>query len=142
MPPQRQEEQHTAATAVFPSDISLIDIIVSEDPAIRNLSLTEYCQQVLGDNTKNLLHQCDLLDQFCRHSDNLYHRVRALFFLYAIHRFHLPQKLSARSLGGGGLIPYDGYTHLLQRRFEEAIDGLADTPFGDAQAATPTGSAY
>ena len=56
---------------------------------------------------------------FRRASDNLYERVRALFFLYAIHRFHLPAqgRPAAR-----GFIPFDGYDQLLQRRFEEAID--------------------
>src|SRR6185295_14391835 len=49
----------------------------------------------------------------------LYERVRALFFLYAIHRFHLPARLPAASRG---LVPFDGYNHLLARRFEEAID--------------------
>ena len=37
-----------------------------------------------------LLAECAALDRFRRPSDNLYERVRALFFLYAIHRFHLP----------------------------------------------------
>ncbi|MEO5716693.1 MAG: UTP--glucose-1-phosphate uridylyltransferase, partial [Luteolibacter sp.] len=46
-------------------------------------------------------------------------RVRALFFLYAIHRFHLPLK---PGVSNRGLIPFDGYNHLLARRFEEAID--------------------
>ena len=35
------------------------------------------------------------LDAFRRTSDNLYERVRALFFLYAIHRFHLPRQAGA-----------------------------------------------
>src|SRR5439155_24863752 len=42
-----------------------------------------------------------------------------LFFLYALHRFHIPNRLHARS---HGLVPFDGYNHLLSRRFEEAID--------------------
>ncbi len=37
------------------------------------------------------------LDRFRRASDNLYERVRALFFLYAIHRFHLPLRAAAGS---------------------------------------------
>ena len=57
--------------------------------------------------------------QFRRQSSNLYERVRALFFLYAIHRFHLPNK---RGIELRGLIPFKGYEHLLQRRFEEAIE--------------------
>ena len=63
--------------------------------------------------------ECTDLETFRRTSDNLYERVRALFFLYAIHRFHLPQKPGLRARA---LIPYEGYTHLLQRRFEEAIE--------------------
>jgi len=71
------------------------------------------------------------LETFRRASDNLYERVRALFFLYAIHRFHLPNKsedlTGLEKPGAEGplwvrsLIPYEGYAHLLQRRFEEAI---------------------
>src|SRR5208337_419260 len=63
---------------------------------------------------------------FRRHGENLYQRVRALFFLYAIHRFHLPAKLESAARFthhvSRSLIPFKGYEHLLQRRFEEAID--------------------
>src|ERR1039458_3188344 len=51
--------------------------------------------------------------------DNLYERVRALFFLYAIHRFHIPLQPQA---GMRAPIPFAGYVNLLKRRFEEAID--------------------
>ncbi|OQA44527.1 MAG: UTP--glucose-1-phosphate uridylyltransferase [Chloroflexi bacterium ADurb.Bin325] len=66
-----------------------------------------------------LLAECAELDAFRRASRNLYERVRALFFLYAIHRFHLPAK---PGVAARGFIPFDGYTYLLRRRFEEAID--------------------
>jgi hypothetical protein len=64
----------------------------------------------------------------------LYETVRALFFLYAIHRFHLPRALATQALSamppatapeveaGSGLIPFRGYEQLLDRRFEEAIE--------------------
>ncbi len=93
----------------------LVHIITSTDPEIRNRSLDAFCRRSSLDE---LLAECAGLEQFRRASSNLYERVRALFFLYAIHRFHIPFKagLQARSL-----IPYTGYTHLLQRRFEEAI---------------------
>src|SRR5579862_7086719 len=42
-----------------------------------------------------------------------------MFFLYAIQRFHLPSRPELRA---SGLIPFKGYEHLLQRRFEEAIE--------------------
>src|SRR5437588_472570 len=92
----------------------LISIITATDPALRNQSLELACAELSLDQ---LLQQCASLDTFRRSSENLYERVRALFFLYAIHRFHLPHKLASRSL-----IPFKGYEHLLQRRFEEAID--------------------
>jgi hypothetical protein len=100
----------------------LIRIITSADPAIRNQSLDVACAQLSLDE---LLEQCNALDDFRRHSENLYERVRALFFLYAIHRFHLPRKLAAESRATSHappFIPFNGYEHLLQRRFEEAID--------------------
>ncbi len=62
-------------------------------------------------------------------------------FLYAIHRFHLPLK---PGIGTRTLIPFHGYTHLLERRFEEAIaaflkvqasDGPSD-PISSALAVT------
>src|SRR5882724_2039615 len=101
----------------------LIAIITAKDPPLRNRSLENACSQLSRDQ---LLKQCEELDAFRRRSDNLYERVRALFFLYAIHRFLLPLRgldasRPAKS-GAGSLIPFQDYEHLLQRRFEEAID--------------------
>jgi hypothetical protein len=59
------------------------------------------------------------LDNFRRGCDNLYQRVRALFFLYAIHRYHIPRFSAAQA---PALIPYVGIEDLLERRFEEAIE--------------------
>jgi len=73
---------------------------------------------------EELLQECTALDAFRRRSENLYEKVRAGFFLYAIHRFHIPAKLNhaTRNTQHASLIPFKGYEHLLQRRFEEAID--------------------
>ncbi|MFT5196107.1 MAG: hypothetical protein ACI85U_003132, partial [Candidatus Promineifilaceae bacterium] len=112
----------------------LIQIITSADPAVRNQSLDAFCRTA---DLDTLLTEATALDDFRRHSDNLYERVRALFFLYAIHRFHLPAKLKATPItlplhltkgekgerqDRNGKIPFDGVTHLRKRRFEEAID--------------------
>ncbi len=94
----------------------LIRIITSPDPAIRDRSLDAVCG---GASLEELLAECQELDQFRRASENLYERVRALFFLYAIHRFHIPAKPGCP---GAGHVPFDGYNKLLSRRFEEAID--------------------
>ncbi len=94
----------------------LVHIITSPDPATRNQSLEAFCHPA---SLPDLLAACAELDAFRRSSDNLYERVRALFFLYAIHRFYVPDKPGLKLQG---LLPFKGYTHLLQRRFEEAID--------------------
>src|SRR5436190_66920 len=100
---------------------ALIKIITSSDPAIRNQSLDPFCGRATLDE---LLKACAELHAFRHESENLYERVRALFFLYAIHRFYLPVKPGMKRKG---LLPFKGYTHLLQRRFEEAIEVFLHT---------------
>jgi UTP--glucose-1-phosphate uridylyltransferase len=108
-------------TQGYMSDLSRI--ITATDPSSRDQSLDRACA---GISLENLLRECAELDAFRRRSDNLYERVRALFFLYAIHRFHLPAKLLEQSHASHrttrSLIPFKGHEHLLQRRFEEAIE--------------------
>ncbi|MBN2011793.1 UTP--glucose-1-phosphate uridylyltransferase [candidate division KSB1 bacterium] len=94
----------------------LINIIRSQDKAVRDQALDAFCRNASLDQ---LCAECAELDSFRRSSDNLYERVRALFFLYAVYRFHIPARLPADQIGR---VPFDGYTNLLQRRFEEAID--------------------
>lgn len=107
---------------------TLTSIITTADPALRHQPLETVCERA---SLAELLTQCADLDAFRRRRDNLYERVRALFFLYAIHRFHLPARLLADGAAGGakpggraGLIPFHGFEHLLQRRFAEAIDSF------------------
>ncbi|MEO6034181.1 MAG: UTP--glucose-1-phosphate uridylyltransferase, partial [Verrucomicrobiota bacterium] len=95
----------------------LVQIITATDPSIRNQSLDEFCRAA---SLEQLLTECAALEIFRAQSENLYERVRALFFLYAIHRFHLPVKLATS--GSSQRIPFKGYEHLLQRRFEEAVE--------------------
>jgi len=131
--------------------LGLLALITSSDAALRDRSLDEVCAQASADE---LLAEGDALEAFRRTSPNLYERVRALFFLYAIHRFHLPARLARgadapsadvrrtpssgereESVAGRGVwrtdadegvrataIPFHGYEHLLERRFEEAIE--------------------
>ena len=94
----------------------LIDLITSPDAEVRNQSLDRFCAPA---TREQLLAECEALECFRRGSQNLYERVRALFFLAAIRRFHLPAKLEDRQ---PGRIPFEGYARLLKRRFEEAID--------------------
>ena len=105
----------------------MLTIITSEEPGIRDTALDVLCGPL---EREELLQACEELDAFRRTASNLYQRVRALFFLHAIHRYFLPQKLS----GAAGLVPFTGYTHLLSRRFEEAIEVFLESQ----QAAGPT----
>jgi len=59
------------------------------------------------------------LEEYRRGAQNFYHRVRALFFLEAIHRYFLPPHYPADQTGA---IPFAGHQHALARRFEEAIE--------------------
>lgn len=93
----------------------LTDIITATEPALRNQSLDAFARKA---TLRELLDECTALDAFRRHSENLYERVRALLFLHAIHRFHLPNKAG---MAQRGLVPFNGYEHLLNRRFEEAV---------------------
>jgi hypothetical protein len=103
----------------------LVAIVTAQETTLRNRSLANACQ---GLSFHELLTECQSLDAFRRASPNLYERVRASFFLYALHRFHLPERyvlsstLSASGPAQTSTIPYRGYLHLLERRFEEAID--------------------
>ena len=121
-------------------------IITAADPAIRNRSLDAFCRTA---TTEQLLAEAAELEKLRRSSKNLYERVRALFFLYAIHRFHLPKRQGATT-NGKTLIPFRGYEKLLTRRYEEAIgiflgaqtaEGLSDG-LSSALAAAYRGLAF
>ena len=98
----------------------LISIITSADAEVRNQSFESVCEHL---SLNELLNESEALEKFRKETENLYEKVRVLFFLYAIHRFFFPlqKEISKRSL-----IPYDSYRYLLKRRFEEAIEILLE----------------
>src|SRR3954469_23359825 len=91
------------------------DLIASANAATRDQPIDRWCE---GRSIAQLLADCAELDTYRRRETNLYQRVRALFFITAIHRYHLPVRPDLPRLGR---VPYDGFRHLLERRFEEAI---------------------
>ncbi len=93
----------------------LTALITAENQDIRDQALDAFCHSA---SLEQLLDECASLEHFRHASSNLYEQVKALFFLYAIHRFHIPSK---KEFSARGLIPFDGYEDLLHRRFEEAI---------------------
>jgi hypothetical protein len=96
--------------------VSRFTSVISASGDQRDLSLDALCR---GLSIDELLAECQALESFRRSCDNLYERVRALFFLYAIHRFHIPL---LPATAAPALIPFAGFEHLLERRFEEAIE--------------------
>jgi hypothetical protein len=94
---------------------SLTALITAENAGTRDQALDAFCRLASLDD---LLAECKSLEEFRHQSSSLYEQVRALFFLYAIHRFHIPTK---KGFASRGLIPFNGYDNLLHRRFEEAI---------------------
>lgn len=93
----------------------LVGVITASEATTRDLPLSSFCSSA---TVEELLAECRSLDAFRLHSENLYERVRAQFFLSAIYRYYLPPHLvTAR----GAAIPHQGVTYLLERRFEEAL---------------------
>jgi hypothetical protein len=105
--------------------LRLRNLILAQDDATRNQALDTFCRAASLDG---LLAECADLEDFRRHCDNLYQRVRALFFLYAIHRFHLP---THDALPRTGLIPFAAHERHLARRFDEAITLLLERQQAD-----------
>jgi hypothetical protein len=96
----------------------LIDIVRSPDAAIRDQSVDNWCET----QPFAALQEAATELETYRHSEtNLYQRVRALFFLHTLHRYHLPLR---PELATAGQVPYQAFQHMLDRRFEEAISTL------------------
>ncbi|MEO9593617.1 UTP--glucose-1-phosphate uridylyltransferase, partial [Rhodopirellula bahusiensis] len=99
---------------------SLIETITTDQADLRDQSLESLVEDA---SLAELLDHIEELDRFRRQEENLYQRVRALFFLSAIYRYHLPPQLDQSKSGS---IPFEGYEHLLGRRFQEAIDDFLE----------------
>lgn len=93
----------------------LIDTITSADPRLRDRSVQELTH---GASTRDLLKACDGLETFRQASENLYERVRASMFLHAVYRYKVQDSPEIRDTG---LIPFEGFKDLMERRFEQAI---------------------
>jgi len=114
----------------IPMSLRVTDIIEAEAPETRDLAIARWCD---GRPTAELLRACGELELYRRRQTNLYRRVRALFFLAAIHRYHLPAR---PDFPRTGRVPYAGFSRVLERRFEEAITGFLRAQ--EAQGANET----
>ena len=93
----------------------LIETITSPDPSRRDRPVLALLE---GASTAEVIAACEDLVAFRQESDNLYERVRALMFLQTIHRYVLQE---SPDLPGTGLVSFEGFTDLMERRFEQAI---------------------
>lgn len=96
----------------------LIQTITSEEPSIRNRSLSDLCA---GLSIDQLLREAAQLERFRHAESSLYLKVRALFFLHAIHRFHLP---SREGFPDQSRLSHKAHALILDRRYEESIQAL------------------
>ncbi len=92
-----------------------IQTIKSSELAIRNRAFRKLCN---GLSLQTLLGYLEDLDQFRTETSNLYESVRATLFLYEAYRFTIE---SFEDIPKVGKLPYEGYTAILDRRFEQAI---------------------
>jgi UTP--glucose-1-phosphate uridylyltransferase len=93
----------------------LIETITSPEPAVRDRSVRAL---IAGATTAEVLAACDDLEHFRQSSDNLYERVRASMFLHALYRYEVQESPAIRD---AGLVPFEGFKDLMERRFEQAI---------------------
>lgn len=94
----------------------LIETIVSEAESVRNRSIDSLLCDKDAETLLELAHE---LENFRKSSNNLYHRVRASLFLFAVYRFHLQKKPGITQYGQ---IPFEGVKAALDRDFEKSID--------------------
>src|SRR4051794_20666293 len=104
----------------------LIETITSAEPKLRDRSARAL---VAGTSLAEKLQACEELEQFRQRSDNLYERVRACLFLQAIYRYDIQEDPSLRSTG---LIPFDGFMDVMERRYEQAITSFRRAMKDDA----------
>lgn len=95
-----------------------ISTIESPNANDRNRPLHDLCKDL---STEELLVEASNLEAYRQHEESLYHRVRALFFLQAIHRYYLPAQPGYPDKKRPSKA---AHAHLLERRFEEAIQIL------------------
>ena len=98
-----------------PRGTLLIETITSHDPTIRDRSVRDL---MAGAPAADVLGACEDLERFRQRAENLYERVRASMFLHAIYRYSVQESDEITSTG---LIPFEGFKDLMERRFEQAI---------------------
>lgn len=114
MSPNTHSRNVTEIASMHP----LIQLLTTAELSDRDEPLVEACERLTD---AELLSGCQALDAYWQSCDNLYQRVRALMFLYAIHRFILP----VRGLcPDSHPVPQRAVERIYNRRYEHAIREL------------------
>ncbi len=92
-----------------------IETITGAEPGLRDRALGDLVGSM---TTAEVLRAAEELEAFRTTSRNLYERVRASIFLHSLYRYRIQD---APDLPASGVIPFDGFTDLMERRFEQAI---------------------
>ncbi len=95
-----------------------IETILAETAPRRDRSFESLCA---GRSHADLLRCAGELESFRQTAGNLYHRVRAIVFLYAIHRFRVSDD---GAIPPTGTIPLSAHADFQNRRYEEALSTL------------------
>lgn len=112
------------------SESPFIETLLSDEPSRFDRPIEDLCADR---DLEGILSDCAALEDFRRETANLYLRVRALIFLYHLHRFVLPGLVESSEMldtrvSPGTLdprpIPLHAHRALQARNFTEAIDLL------------------
>ena len=95
----------------------LIRIITSDEPAVRDTALEAVCRRL---SLSELLNECAALDRF-RRDERQPVSARACAFL-PVRDPPFSSAAVTQGVQTRGRVPFEGYRHLLTRRFEEAIE--------------------
>lgn len=99
---------------------AFIETILSDEDSKRDRSLSSLCENL---SLHELLDAASDLENFRHAEPSLYHKVRALFYLQAIHRYYIPEQPGFKDQSK---LNYEAHELMLERRFEEAIKVLLE----------------
>ena len=112
------------SASTYPSN-PLIRTIISSEPGERDRAIQDLLD---GLSTAEVVRTADELESFRQDARNLYERVRASMFLHYLYRYRLQD---SPDLPSGGVVPFDGFSDLMERRFEQAIASFRSSERSD-----------
>jgi hypothetical protein len=119
----------------YPSN-PFIQTITSSEPAERDRPIQDLFE---GLSTDDVYRSANELEIFRQDARNLYERVRASMFLHYLYRYRLQD---SPDLPSGGVVPFDGFSDLMERRFEQAIASFRSSERAEGPNGTISSALY